>query len=67
MSIEAVSRNAMGEAEKRFGMTKRLDVMFRQKSCQLMDITLTKYFTFMVEGCDCHAEPDTILLFRRLL
>jgi hypothetical protein len=32
-----------------------------------MDITLTKYFTFVVEGCDCHAEPDTVLLFRRSL
>jgi hypothetical protein len=67
VSVEAVSRNAKWEAKKRFEMIKRLDVTFRQKSCQLMDITLTKYFTFVVESCDYHAEPDTVLLFRRSL
>ena len=37
------------------------------KSCQLTDIILIKYFAFVVEGCDYYTEPDTVLLFRRLL
>ena len=61
----ASKREAGGE--KWFEMLKRPDVAFHRKSCQLTDIVLIKHFAFVVEGCDCHAEPDTILLFIRLL
>ena len=59
-----LKRKAEGEKTIRNSKGARLDVL--PKSCQLIDIILLKYFAFVVEGCDYHAEPDIVILFKKI-